>query len=92
VKSKAAILAKLSDPLKIISIEIPPPAVGQVLVKVHYSGLCGKQMGEQSGFYGPDKFLPHCLGHEAGVEVISIGAGVSKFKKGDHCVAHLVWH
>lgn len=85
---KAAILEKLNAPLVIEEIVIPKLELGQVLVKVHCSGICGKQMGEISGWYGEDKYLPHLLGHEGGGEVIDIGPGVSNVKKGDHVVMH----
>ena len=44
--------------------------------------------GEIDGIKGPDKFLPHLLGHEGGGIVESIGPGVTKVKKGDHVVMH----
>src|SRR5258706_6161094 len=83
---KAAILEKLNAPLVVEEIVIPKLDVGQVLVKVHCSGICGKQMGEISGWYGEDKYLPHLLGHEGGGEVIDIGPGVRNVQKGDHVV------
>jgi S-(hydroxymethyl)glutathione dehydrogenase/alcohol dehydrogenase len=61
---------------------------GQVLVKVHYSGICGAQINEIEGVKGPDKFLPHLLGHEGSGTVLDFGAGVKTVKKGDHVVMH----
>ena len=37
---------------------------------------------------GPDKFLPHLLGHEGSGVVQETGPGVSTVKKGDHVVLH----
>lgn len=85
---KAAILEKLNSPLVVDSITLPQLDVGQVLVKVCCSGICGKQIGEISGLYGEDKFLPHLLGHEGGGIVIEIGHGVKNVKKDDHVVMH----
>src|SRR5262249_32148541 len=62
--------------------------VGQVLVKIQQSGICGAQLGEIAGVKGPDKFLPHLLGHEGGGVVEDVGPGVSHVKKGDHVVLH----
>jgi S-(hydroxymethyl)glutathione dehydrogenase/alcohol dehydrogenase len=59
-----------------------------VLVKIHCSGICGAQLGEISGVKGPDKFLPHLLGHEGGGVVLEIGPGVTHVKPGDHVVMH----
>ena len=47
-------------------IELPETLdVGQVLVKVLYTTICGAQINEIAAAKGPDKFLPHLLGHEA---------------------------
>ena len=88
MKMKAAILEKLNAPLVIDELEIPVLECGQVLVKVHASGICGKQIGEISGHYGKDPYLPHLLGHEAGGIVADIGPGVTQVKQGDHVVMH----
>ena len=56
--------------------------MGQVLVKVEYSGICGSQIGEIDGVKGEDKFLP-LLGHEGSGCVVEIGAGVRKVSKND---------
>jgi len=86
---KAAILVEQKKPLVIDDIQLPNTLeVGQVLVKVHFSGICGSQLGEIDGAKGPDKFLPHLLGHEASGTVIEIGAGVKHVKPGDVVVMH----
>ena len=55
---------------------------------MHYSGICGAQINEIEGAKGPDKFLPHLLGHEGSGTVLEIGAGVKTVKKGDRVVMH----
>jgi S-(hydroxymethyl)glutathione dehydrogenase/alcohol dehydrogenase len=86
---KAAILTALNAPLVIAEIALPETlAVGQVLVKVHFSGICGSQIGEIDGAKGEDKFLPHLLGHEASGTVLAIGLGVRHVKPGDKVVMH----
>lgn len=84
----AAVLEELGQPLAIRTLRLPEPGVGQVLVRVHYSGICGKQLAEISGKSGPDKFLPHCLGHEGGGIVAATGDGVTKVMHGDSVVLH----
>ena len=87
--TKAAILTQLKSPLIIAEIEIPQELrVGQVLVKVHYSGICGSQLGEIDGAKGEDKYLPHLLGHEGSATVIAIGPGVKNVKPGNTVVLH----
>ena len=86
---KAAILAELNQPLVIDQVELPSVLeVGQVLVKIHCSGICGSQLGEIDGAKGEDKYLPHLLGHEGSGVVQSVGPGVRFVKPGDHVVLH----
>ena len=88
MKFKAAILVELKKPLVIEEIEAPPLRFGQVLVKILCSGICGAQMNEIEGAKGPDRFLPHLLGHEATAIVEEIGEGVTTVKPGDRVVCH----
>jgi S-(hydroxymethyl)glutathione dehydrogenase / alcohol dehydrogenase len=89
IKYKAAVLVKNNQPLKIYNIEFKGPLkIGQVLTKIEYSGICGKQIEEIQGKMGKDKFLPHCLGHEAVGEVKMIGPGVKNVRAKDKVVIH----
>jgi S-(hydroxymethyl)glutathione dehydrogenase/alcohol dehydrogenase len=89
MKIKAAILVQQNAPLELAEIESPERLhFGQVLVKVHYSGICGAQINEIEGAKGPDKFLPHLLGHEGCATVLETGEGVRSVKKGDKVVMH----
>jgi S-(hydroxymethyl)glutathione dehydrogenase/alcohol dehydrogenase len=86
---KAAILTQSRAPLVVDEITLPDALdVGQVLVKVLYSSICGAQINEIDAVKGPDKFLPHLLGHEASASVIETGPGVSYVKPGDTVVMH----
>jgi S-(hydroxymethyl)glutathione dehydrogenase/alcohol dehydrogenase len=88
VKSRAAILVEQKKPLVIEEVEVPALKLGQVLVKVLVSGICGSQIGEIDGVKGPDRFLPHLLGHEGCGEVLEVGEGVRHVKPGDRVVLH----
>lgn len=88
MKSLAAILNESSKPLILDEIEFPKLDVGQVLVKIHRSGICGAQINEINAVKGPDKFLPHLLGHEGGGIVEEVGPGVTQVKAGDAVVMH----
>ncbi len=86
---KAAILVEQRQPLVVAEIELPHELeVGQVLVKIHYTGICGSQLGEIDGAKGPDRFLPHLLGHEASGTVMVVGPGVRHVKPDDVVVLH----
>ena len=77
------------EPLVVADITLPAELLyGQVLVKIHCSGICGSQLGEIDGVKGPDKHLPHLLGHEASGVVENCGPGVSHVQSGDHVVMH----
>lgn len=86
---KAAILERLHEPLHIDEVRFDGPlGVGQVLVKISYSGICGKQIEEIQGTKGSDPYLPHLLGHEGSGTVIDVGPGVTKVVPGDQVVLH----
>lgn len=68
-----------------IEIDLPAaPGAGQVLVKTHRMGICGT---DYSGYLGKMPFFsyPRIPGHELGVEVLAVGAGVTHVSVGDRC-------
>ena len=86
MKTKAAVLYQLHQPLVIEELEVPTLREGQVLVKMLYSGICHSQLNEIHGLKGEDKYLPHLLGHEGSGMVEALGPGVTKVKPGDYVV------
>ena len=88
---RAAILRRPHAPLDIGTVTFDGPLrAGQVLVKLAYSGICGKQLDEIDERSGPDRWLPHMLGHEGSGRVVACGGGVTKVKAGDHVVLHWI--
>lgn len=87
---KAAILTGQNKPLEVDQVTIPSLEAGQVLVKVEYSGICGKQLEEITGKRGDDHYIPHLLGHEGSGIVSEVGPGVRKVKAGDRVVLHWI--
>ena len=91
ISFKGAVLFKNNSKLKIINLNIKDELKrGQVLVKLKYSGICGKQIDEIEGIGGKDKFLPHLLGHEGSGIVLKVGPGVKKIKPKDKVVLHWI--
>ncbi len=88
MKTVAAILVKQREPLVIDEVEVPPLGYGQVLVDIHVSRICGSQIGEIDGVKGPDRHLPHLLGHEGGGTVLEVGPEVRHVRPGDRVVLH----
>ena len=85
---KSAVLERINHPLAIREVELSELEVGQVLVKVLVSGLCGAQLHEIRGHKGNEKFLPHPMGHEGCGIVEEVGPGVTTVKVGDKVVMH----
>ena len=64
--------------------EPPAPGPGDAVVRVSHVGICGTDL---SGYLGKMPFFsyPRIPGHELGVEVVAVGAGVTNVKPGDRC-------
>ncbi len=60
------------------------PGPGEALVRVHRVGICGTDI---AGYLGKMPFFsyPRIPGHELGVEVLAVGAGVANVRPGDRC-------
>lgn len=89
MQTEAAVLVELNRPLRQETLTLPALKPGQVLVEVAYSGVCHSQLHELRGRRGPDRFLPHTLGHEGSGTVLAVADGVSKVRPGDRVV--LTW-
>src|ERR1051326_1692811 len=78
---------RLESPKTFRQVDMPDAlalAAGEALVRVHRVGICGTDI---SAYLGKMPFLtyPRILGHELGVEVLAVGAGVTNVKLGDRC-------
>lgn len=77
----------LEAPQRFKRIDINAPArlaPGEALVQVHNVGICGTDI---SGYLGKMPFFsyPRIPGHELGVEVLDVAAGVTSVRPGDRC-------
>ena len=86
MKTTAAVLVETGQPLEIAELDIPALQPGQVLVELAYSGVCHTQLLECRGYRGADRFLPHCLGHEASGTIVETGADVGECRAGDRVI------
>ena len=80
-----ALLLERPQAFRFIDIaEPPPPGAGEAVVRVHAVGICGTDYG---GYLGKMPFFsyPRIPGHELGVEVVAVGAGVTNVRSGDWC-------
>ncbi|MGU2071088.1 alcohol dehydrogenase catalytic domain-containing protein [Pseudomonas aeruginosa] len=69
------------QPWVVRNVPVPKAEPGQVLVKVHASGMCFTDVWATQG-YGGDIY-PQTPGHEVVGEVVEVGAGVRTRKVGD---------
>lgn len=89
MKFKAAVLRKsasprpyaASRPLSIETVEVPPPAAGEVVVAIKAASLCHSDLSVING----DRAWPMPIvpGHEAAGVVEEVGPGVHSVKPGD---------
>lgn len=84
MKTKAAIMYEPNKPLVIEEIELDPPQVGEVQVKLKASGICHSDLHAlQADWPLP---MPTVLGHEGAGVVEAVGPGVTKVVPGDHVI------
>jgi alcohol dehydrogenase len=80
-----AIQLERPEHFRVIDVPEPAaPAAGEAVVRVHRVGICGTDYG---GYLGKMPFFsyPRIPGHELGIEVVAVGAGVTNVQVGDRC-------
>jgi S-(hydroxymethyl)glutathione dehydrogenase/alcohol dehydrogenase len=85
VKIRAAVLESFGEPLVVQEVELAPPRVGEVLVRVKACGVCHTDLYTASGA-DPSGYTPCVLGHEGAGVVEAIGEGVTLVRPGDHVI------
>ncbi|WP_296000165.1 zinc-dependent alcohol dehydrogenase family protein [Rugamonas sp.] len=81
---QAAVLAAYDTPLTLSTIDRPVAAAGQVLVRVHASGVNPLDVKIHAGQAGHARVrLPAILGIDLAGVVVAVGAGVDAFRVGD---------
>lgn len=82
MKTRAAVLRRVGEPLVIEELELDPPGPGEVLVHYRASGLCHSDLHVMEGLMAHP--TPVVLGHEGAGVVEGVGAGVTRVSAGDH--------
>ena len=85
MKSRAAVAFAPGKPLQIVEIDVAPPRAGEVLVRIHATGVCHTDAFTLSGD-DPEGLFPAVLGHEGGGVVVEVGEGVTSVAPGDHVI------
>jgi D-arabinose 1-dehydrogenase-like Zn-dependent alcohol dehydrogenase len=78
---RAAVLTEFNKDWQFQTLPDPRPAPGQVLIRIHASGMCGTDLHAHHGHLGGK--TPIVLGHEPAGEIVELGAGVLDLKVGD---------
>ncbi|HEV7700242.1 MAG TPA: NAD(P)-dependent alcohol dehydrogenase [Pyrinomonadaceae bacterium] len=71
------------DKLVEVERDIPSPADGEVMVKLHAASLNYRDVMVVSGTYNPRMWLPAIPLSDAAGEIVEVGTGVTKWKVGD---------
>ena len=78
---KAVVVNELND-FGVTSVDLDPPKVGEVLVKMKATGICHSDLSVANGTIPSP--LPVVLGHEGAGIVEQVGEGVTNVAPGDH--------
>ena len=83
---RAAVITQLNQPWELKTLPDPHPQPGQVVIKVHASGMCGTDLHVHHGRMGLTP--PIVAGHEPVGEIVEVGAGVTDLRVGDRVGVH----
>ena len=86
---KVAQVSKPGADFQIVEREIPEPRPGEVRIKVQACGVCHSDVLTKEGLW-PGIQYPRAPGHEVAGIIDEVGAGVSRWKKGQR--AGVGWH
>lgn len=78
---RAAVIDTFNQPWQVRELPDPRPAPGQVVIRVHSSGMCYTDMHAHHGLF-PLK-PPFVAGHEPAGVIAEVGPGVTDLKVGD---------
>ena len=84
MRFRAAVLDRVNTPLSIDTLEMAPLQPGDVLVRLHATGLCHTDLEVIQGSLAYP--MPIVLGHEGAGVVEKVGSAVSTVKAGDHVI------
>ncbi|XP_063314654.1 alcohol dehydrogenase 1-like [Pelobates fuscus] len=85
IKCRAAVTWGVNQPFSIEEVEVAPPKVNEIRIKMVATGICRT---DDHGMKGKleNSYFPIILGHEGAGIVESIGEGVKRFKPGDKVI------
>jgi S-(hydroxymethyl)mycothiol dehydrogenase len=84
---RGVIAAEKGTPVRLDTVVVPDPGVGEAVVAVRACGVCHTDLHYREGAINDD--YPFLLGHEAAGTVEAVGEGVTNVAPGDYVV--LAW-
>jgi S-(hydroxymethyl)mycothiol dehydrogenase len=81
---KAVVARAKGAPVEVVTIEVPDPGPGEVVVRVQACGVCHTDLHYREGGINDD--FPFLLGHEAAGVIESVGPDVTDLVPGDFVV------
>ncbi len=78
-----------ADMLRVTSRPVPVPRHDQILIRVAYAGVNRPDVLQRQGSYAPPSDASDLPGLEASGEIVGMGAGVTRWKKGEQVCALL---
>lgn len=85
---KAAVCSEFGEPLVVEEIDIDPPQLGEVKVKLAATAICHSDVSLVRGEWGGK--VPLVAGHESAGIIADVGQGVADLQPGDHVVVSLL--
>lgn len=86
--TRAVVLEKPGEPVRVEELELDGPREGEVLVRIAASGVCHSDLHHANGDWGDDG--PMVLGHEGAGYVEEVGPGVERLRAGE--LVALSWY
>lgn len=83
-----AVVAHAVNEFSVVNVDLDPPKVGEVLVRMKATGICHSDLSIINGTIRWK--LPSVLGHEGAGVVEQVGEGVTNVKPGDHVVLSFI--
>lgn len=88
MKTRAAVLHNVGEPMQIEDLDVSAPGDHEVLVRYQYAGMCRSDLHVIDGTIAG--WLPMVLGHEGAGIVEAAGRAVTRVKPRDHIVCSFI--
>lgn len=89
MKTRTAVLRDVPGKWEVVELELDPPKLGEVLVRMEATGLCHSDDHITKGIFAPP-VLPWAGGHEGCGIIEAVGPGVTEVEVGDRIVTSFV--